>query len=329
MTAQNIGATVVFIMVDIVVLELLWSLHPAKGGGPGEPEAGGRPAFRRFMARVAALSLASVLVVFLVWTVKEKTAKNRVINVKEREVHFAPKAPFPLFNLHGSEEGTHGSEGDAQGSEEEQEEDRPAARSDTSVAEVMSPSAVAALPKEVKERSFSLRIGQRYKYVTATSSSWDVDYPVTVYSYGATPSLPLFSGVKTSQGTLRGLVKGEAIIVEVSEPFCAVTGVQASDPDPDDILIQVYGIKDAKLCGGQRLSRGWVVVPLAREHIEYANKYRDGGFGNVASDGTLTGKYFPTVFRRKDGSSYMEARREESQDRGRDIVYSGALYPYD
>ena len=73
MTAQNIGATVVFIMVDIVVLELLWSLHPAKGGGPGESEAGGRPAFRRFMARVAALSLASVLVVFLVWTVKEQS----------------------------------------------------------------------------------------------------------------------------------------------------------------------------------------------------------------------------------------------------------------
>ena len=41
------------------------------------------------------------------------------------------------------------------------------------------------------------------------------------------------------------------------------------------------------------------------------------------------------VFRREGGSSYVEARREELQDEseskdgGREIVYGGALYPYE
>ena len=40
------------------------------------------------------------------------------------------------------------------------------------------------------------------------------------------------------------------------------------------------------------------------------------------------------VFRREEGSSYVEARREELQDEsakdgGREIVYGGALYPYE
>lgn len=41
------------------------------------------------------------------------------------------------------------------------------------------------------------------------------------------------------------------------------------------------------------------------------------------------------VFRREEGSSYVEARRgelqdeSESKDGGREIVYGGALYPYE
>ena len=182
----------------------------------------------------------------------------------------------------------------------------------------------------------SEQIGVNPVYYPWTAS----DQPAAFASAAVIDSKVALATLDPAQATTEGAggsVLGERtyIVVQLSEPACAITSASASlSDDQTRISISVYGISDLSRCG-QPTEGAYVAIPLSDELIQAARSYQapvyhplapttspsgasehtpDPVPGNAWSSTSYDGDYMPTIFRSNRRGKFTETWKDPVTD---------------
>ena len=160
--------------------------------------------------------------------------------------------------------------------------------------------------------------------------------PVTLFINSKIALATLDPAQATTQGAGAGVL-GERtyIVVQLSQPACAITSASASlSDDQTRISISVYGISDLSRCG-QPTEGAYVAIPLSDELVQAARSYQapvyhplapttspsgasghtsDPTPGNAWSSASNHGDYKPTIFRSERRGEFTEIWKDPVTD---------------
>ena len=182
----------------------------------------------------------------------------------------------------------------------------------------------------------SKQIGVKPVYYPWTAS----DQPAAFASAAVIDSKVALATLDPAQATTEGAggsVLGERtyIVVQLSQPACAITSASASlSDDQASISISVYGLSDVSRCG-QPTEGAYVAIPLSDELIQAARSYQapvyhplapttspsgasehtpDPVPGNAWSSTSYDGDYMPTIFRSNRRGKFTETWKDPVTD---------------
>ena len=182
----------------------------------------------------------------------------------------------------------------------------------------------------------SEQIGVNPVYYPWTAS----DQPAAFASAAVIDSKVALATLDPAQATTEGAggsVLGERtyIVVQLSQPACAITSASASlSDDQTRISISVYGLSDLSRCG-QPTEGAYVAIPLSDELIQAARGYQapvyhplaapsptpgtygrtpDPVPGNAWSSTSYDGDYMPTIFRSNRRGKFTETWKDPVTD---------------
>lgn len=182
----------------------------------------------------------------------------------------------------------------------------------------------------------SKQIGVKPVYYPWTAS----DQPAAFASAAVINSKIALATLDPAQATTQGAgagVLGERtyIVVQLSQPACAITSASASlSNDQTYISISVYGLSDLSRCG-QPTEGAYVAIPLSDELVQAARNYQapvyhplapttspsgasghtsDPTPGNAWSSASNHGDYKPTIFRSERRGEFTEIWKDPVTD---------------